>query len=335
MRKKYKDLLIYCVIVLLQILVILYWSREKTNYHVDELYSLGYSSCFTGGGDRTLYITTSLDFEFDKWISNYELKKYIMMSEQEKFYNVPLKAFVKDIIVGRNYFGLLNVSQSVLGISDVSQKAALLLNVLFFVGAEIALVYLLNCLNVEKHIVFLCLAMFGFSVYMISMVEYIRFYMLLIMIAVVVLCLFRNIWESDKWSTIIISDFIIVILVYIAYKDSELTMPFFGALLVCFTISSALAGKRKQVISCIIVFSLGLSFLLVTTNFIGILIKPTAYQYLNNVWVSSSLNISNASIGTMKEYLMWLAELLTNHLFHNNLYNFHKKNNNKSNFHNN
>lgn len=62
---KRRELIIFILIMFFQILTIVYWANEKCNYHVDELYSLGYASILTGKGDGAQYITMSPEFTFN------------------------------------------------------------------------------------------------------------------------------------------------------------------------------------------------------------------------------------------------------------------------------
>ncbi len=71
----------------------------------------------------------------------------------------------------------------------------------------------------------------------------------------------------------------------------------------------------RQFISGVIVFLGGIAYLLIKTDFIGILLRPNDYLYLKNVWITSSLNISETSSGSVKEYLYWLRGLLENYFF--------------------
>ena len=317
MTKKYKGILIFIVIIVIQVLVLVYWSNKKTNYHVDELYSMGYASCFTGEGDITWYITTSREFCFDKWIKVSELKKYILLSDEEKFFNAPVMSLARKLTGLRNYFGFLNIAESVADTVGVPLKGSLMLNVLLFAISEVFLIRLMKKLHTDYYVQCLSLTMFGFSSYMISMVEYVRFYMLLMMIALIVFNLLYDVWSTNKWLNIIAAEMGMGLFVYFAYLNSELTMPFFGALLICFIVALLCAKKWRQFILNVVVLVLGLVYLSITTSFLGILFNPKKYAYLENVWSASGQNIFNSSPSTVKEYFIWLKQLFESHFFSN------------------
>ena len=315
MTHKRRELLIYICIIAVQLLFVIYWAGVKTNYHVDELYSMGYARNFAIEGKRVQYITESPEFGFDKWINIEDLKKYLIVAEEERFQHSSFVNTVREFATGRNYFGLLNIAESVYISSDISSGAGVAMNIVFFILADISLILLMKRLNMSECVRYIALAMFGFSSYMISMVEYVRFYMLLIMLALVILNLFYDVWISQNWGSIILSELVALVLVYISFRNSELTMPFFGAFIVCFTLFSAITRRWKQFVSCVGMLVAGILYILVTTDYIGVLFRPDDYLYLENVWVTSSLNISSASVATVREYLMWLKQMLESHFF--------------------
>jgi len=53
--------LCYLLIMAMQVLVMLYWGTQKQNYHIDELYSMGYANSFVGTGDTATYIVPVLN----------------------------------------------------------------------------------------------------------------------------------------------------------------------------------------------------------------------------------------------------------------------------------
>ena len=137
-----RAMLIMVIIIILQVDTLLYWSSVKTSYHVDELYSMGYASSFTGQTYNSKYITTSKDFWFNKWISNSDLKEYIVMSDDESVFSAPFSVVMKKMVTGRNYMGLLNLAESLFGNGTISHRPGFILNVVFYILTDVFL-YLL------------------------------------------------------------------------------------------------------------------------------------------------------------------------------------------------
>ena len=127
------DIIVCMIIMLLQLLVVAYWFNCKINYHVDELYSIGYAKGYFAPGDYWEKITDKDDYKFDNWFRVYELKKYLILAENETVYNFSLVRILWKLLTGRSYFGLLNIAESFAG----SYIGGVLLNSIFFVIAEI------------------------------------------------------------------------------------------------------------------------------------------------------------------------------------------------------
>ena len=312
MKLKYRSSYIYIAIIMLQVLVLLYWAHIKTNYYIDELYSMGYASSFTGEGETARYITTSPDFHFNRWIENSAFKKYLLISNDEKVFNASPFKVVQKFITDRNYFGFLNMAESVAGYSSVSAGPGVLLNIVFFVLAEISQISLMKKLNIDERVRFLSVAMFGFSCYVISAAEFIRFYMMAIMLAFMMLNSFHKLWSANAWREIIGAEIIITIIAYFAYKNSELTIPFFVGLMGCFIVASYLKKRRRHLFSCITLCVCGVIYIALSSDYIGILLHPNNYPATTSVAVSASLKISKATFNTFCDFIMWLKNLLEN-----------------------
>ena len=312
---KVKKTIIYVLIIILQILVILYWTNKKTGYHIDELYSMGYASNLTGRGDCALYITTGSEFGFDKWIKNADLKKYLELSKEESIFNAPISEVIRGFITTRNYTYLLNIAESLLGDGTVSAKPAVYLNIVLFAIAEAFFAVLMKRVSIDERIRYLALIMFGFSGYMISMAVYVRFYMLVVMLAFMMLNCFYSLWIADTWKQTFMPIVLIMILAYLSLRNSEFTVPFFAAFIGCFIIACLIEKKRKQLLISLAVCICGFIYIVATTDFLGILLFPDKYSNVSVVWLSAGLSFRKITAGGLWEYFSWLIELLETHFF--------------------
>lgn len=317
LKLKMKKISIYIMIMVLQIIVILYWSNIKTNFFVDELYSLGYASNFTGEGDDARYISTSSDFRFNEWIENADLKKHLIMSDEEKAFEVAPQQFLYHFFTGRNYFGLLNVAESIAGCDYVSSKPAIILNIIFLILAEISLVSLMKKLKFDTKISYLSVAMFGFSCYVLSAALYIRFYMMVIMLMIMMLNALYKLWNSMTWRDALLSEITAYVLAFFAFKNSELTMVFFGSLMTVMVIAFIILKRWKHLIISTIFILVGIAYVALFTDYIGILFHPNNYSALGSVAVGASVNISNSSFDTVNNYALWVKNLFETSYFCN------------------
>lgn len=309
MKAKFMKILPYATIITLQIIVVLYWAGVKTNYHIDELYSMTHASGFTGQVYNSEYITTSRDFHFNEWTNNSILKKYLTVSDDEKAFNAPLSKVIGGIIKYRNYYGFLNVAESVFGYSDVSPIPGLFLNIVFFVITELLLILFLNKLGIDAHVKCLAIVHFGFSGYILSTVEYIRFYMLVIMLLMLMLNCFYGFWKADTWKQVFLCELGVLVAGYFSIQDSELTFFFLGGAIASLFIAIIMFRKLKQLISLIVLGIVGIVYLIYSTDYIGAVLNPAKYAAGSAVMKNASAAIHETSIGTVKSYLGWLKSV--------------------------
>ena len=315
-REKRKELLIYSCIIIAQVIVLLYWAHVKTNYFIDDLYSLGYASSFTGEGDTARYITRSPEFGFNEWISNAEFKKYLILNDNEKLIHTSFLNAVSKMLRGRMYFGLLNIAESIAGYSYVTARPAIVLNIILFVITEIMLILLMKKMNMDKKMSYLSLIMFGCSTYVISAAEYIRFYILVILFLILMLMCLYDFWQTDTWRKASISALGMGVIAYFSYKNSELTIPFFGGLVLFLIIISFFAKKRKQLIISFGMLLAGTLYIFLSTDFVDVLLYPENYtSQTAGVELSASNHIDTATVDTFKNYLTWARELFETHYF--------------------
>lgn len=306
---------IYALIMVLQILVILYWGSVKVNYNIDELYSKGYASNITGKPWNAQYITTGQDFRFREWVENAKYKEYVIVSEEERmFCESPLKA-ARLFLTWKNYMAFLNVAESIAGYSFVSSRPGLALNIVFFVLAEISLLALMKKLGMDDRVRALALAMFGLSRYVLSMAEYIRFYMLLTLFLLLALNLLHRLWNAETWRGIVLSEAGVAFLAYLSYKNSELSVAFFGALFVSYAIATVLAKKRRHILVNVIIGVAGIAYIGLMTPYIGILLHPERASVLEEVMREARINISGATFSTILDYLAWVRSMIETYYF--------------------
>lgn len=314
-RDKRREFLVFVVVIILQLAVILYWAFQKQNFFIDELYSMGYASTFTGRGDTAQYITTSPEWKFNEWVSNADYKHYIILSEDESIFRLSFVEAVAKFMKKNTYEGLLNIAESIYGYNILTARPGIILNILLFVFAEIELLLLLKKLKLNTVSCFLALTMYGFSGYVISMVEYIRFYMLITLFLLVTLNLFYRMLNSDRIMGFMMSGAVLLALMYLSYKNSELTIAYFGAICLCFMVALIVTKQKKKAILTCFAGVCGLLFVLRFTNYAAIFFNPNQYAYANPVAASNAQNIRDISIAKFINYAAWLYKLFMEYYF--------------------
>ena len=309
----YKKFTLY--IITLQIITVLYWGNQKKNYYIDDLYSISYAQSFTGQGDTAQYITTSSDFSFNEWIDSQSLKKHLILSDKEKFYRSSVSDFLDRLINRRNYYGLLNISESILGISPISVWPGIILNIFFLIVFDILLLLLLAKLGIDGKLRVLSLIMLGFSTYIISTTCYTRFYMLVIMLQLIVLSLIYKMWNSTKYTSITIYELATLITIYFSYKNSELTLIYFFGIEASIILFSIIMKRWKQLIVNISVCIIGVIYIAISINYIEIVTHPELFANSTSVAVRASNSITNFNVISLIRFLCGIGTIFATMYF--------------------
>ncbi len=311
-KQNKKTYIAYTIIILLQILVIIFWANKKTNYFIDEFYSMGYARGFTGIEPTAQYITLSSEWTYNEWHSNSEFKNQLYMTENSKIWKAPINKSIGNLITGRNYFGLLNLIESITGFDSVSNYPAVILNIILFVIAEIGLLALLTKLSVNLLPRLLALSMFGFSAYFISVAEYVRFYMLVVTLFIAMLNLFYRFWDANDTKKIIAYEIGIFAFAYFTLMNSELMGPFFACISFTFLIALLVSKKWKQLIAYSVGCIVGVTFIALFTGYFQTMLHPEGKDSLIAYIV---LSINEETIEFMKTYREWALELIADTMF--------------------
>lgn len=315
MAQKKKEYIIFTAIIILQIAFILFWAGRKTNYFIDEFMTMGYTRGLTGVEPTAQYIIYSPEWTFNEWHTNGEFKNQLLMTENTPLWKLPFFETVKLLVTGRNYFGLLNVVESMVGFRNVSYWPAVILNISFFAVACIFLISLMRKLSMSFFMQCMGLCLFGFSSYYISMAVYVRFYMLVAMLHILMLNLFYKLWEEARVPKIILYELGIFAIAYFSLKNTELTGPYFGCLSLIFLIGLLIARKWKQMISYSGFCLVGLGYIYFFTNYIQAILHPIGGNDLISAIVLGAKPENKDYIFLYDE---WVMDLLSDQLFGHN-----------------
>lgn len=307
---------ICCIIILAQVCTICYWVSNKAGYFIDELYSMGYVSNFTGKGDKAQYITTSPEWKVNEWVQNSEYKHYLVLSNEERITSIGFLEGIRLLFLKKNYFGFLNLFESVIGHGYISPWPGVALNIIFFVLAEIAFLVLLVKNRINEKIMYFSLASFGFSGYIIGLVGFIRFYTLVVLYLMIILNLVYDfLKENNIWKNAI-QLLTIAVIGYLSIKNTELTIVFIGALI---SLSVLVVLIKKQYKKCFLILLSVVGFIIyiaLQTDFLDALLHIDNYK--GSKLVSSTVKyLQNATIGRVKNYFLWIRNLLNIYFFEN------------------
>lgn len=232
------------VIVLLQCLMLLYWQNLRSNFFVDELYCFGYASSFIA--PESSYITDKPEWQCGEWMETDGLKGFLKVDSSESLQNLPLKEQLSLLTGKRTYMGLLNILMYDDGQdADFYQYAwsALFLNMWFFLISELLMAYCIKETTGSYGLMLLGIMMFGFSGIIAGMCEYVRFYMMTIMLMLIVVCCHLAIWKDKSVLRCLAFEMIAFVCAYYALMHSELMLVTCGTFF-CFFFAGMLCRKR-------------------------------------------------------------------------------------------
>ncbi len=76
------------IIIAIQLLLMGYWSIQKTNYYIDEMFSMGYAHTFIHPKEDIVYINFSKDWVNEKWIDNGVLKDQLETTKEDGVFTI-------------------------------------------------------------------------------------------------------------------------------------------------------------------------------------------------------------------------------------------------------
>lgn len=319
MKKGSKIYFVYLAIIVLQVLNLIYWANVKVNYHIDELFSMGYANSYTE--DVNPYITSTEDWRFNEWLNNAELQKYLWISEGKEIYSMPLgQAIIKLTTASDNHSGLLNLAESLSGYDTVSKWPGIFLNIFIFIVAELVLIALAGRLKLSKWATALFLILFGFCGYTIGLVEFIRFYMLVVLMAFVMIFFHSVIWTSDRTWQIVVCEIGSFAMACLGLNNSELMLVYSGALMGCFFIALLLTKQRKKLGMYAVMLCAAVIYLACKTDWLDVLFHVGYYAETGGDKLSkvttNIVDMSGGSIaGQLKQCKTWLYNLYVSYYF--------------------
>ena len=262
-----------------QVLVMLYWMRQKSNYFIDELFSMGYAHTYTFDWKHRGYINASDVWKEGQWIPNSLLKDQIEVSPEDSLLNKPLGTAVPMLLLRRTYHGILNILMSSFSPGAVGKVPGIVFNIIIFCLTQIVLFRICYDLTENHWVSLAVLTMYGYSLAAISFVMYIRFYCFVVLLFLLALRVHQLIRKTDRLPLAFAGTIVSLVLLFFAMKDSELVFVLGGSLIAAFMLDLILCHQfRKLLLYFLTIVPLSIVYLINKTPFIDILLHPSQYR---------------------------------------------------------
>lgn len=302
-------------IVLFQMAVIACWAGQRSNYYIDELFSFGSAHSFTFEKKDVYYVNNSPEFRYETWVENRVLKEQLVVTEAESLLRLnPLNA-VRRVLLGRNYHGILNLLMAVFSPGRISAIPALVFNLLLFSLAQLVLFGIMREMTDSYSVSALAILMYGCSGMAVMTVLYVRFYMLVTLLLLLILRIHQVMWRDRSLIRCESLTILGMVLLYLAFKDSELVFVIGGALVGVYALGLLLGKQwKKAALYILTIFPVSLIYALMKTSLIDMALNPAKYAGGDGAegWMMEKLLTVNKGrvIALIGKYLEWVSSLL-------------------------
>ena len=315
LKKNYVRGILIAGVLILQLALISFWTSQRSNYYIDELFSFGSAHSFTYDKKDIMYINRSAEWQYESWVDNGLLKKQLEVATDESLLSQTPVQGIRMLLTRRNYHGILNLLMSLFSQGKPSMIPAIVLNMILFVFAQLILYIIMKELTGSFAIAGLTIYMYGFSAMAIATVLYIRFYMLVTLLLLLLVRLHQIMWRQKNLIRCELLTLLSMVLIYFAMKDSELVF-IIGASLVTAYAAALLVNKhfKKARVYIVTIFPVSLIYAETKTNFIDITLNLEKYTKGDGAeaWMTSKLLTVNKDrvISLVFKYLGWISDLL-------------------------
>ena len=183
--------IIVCVLIA-QLAMIAFWTAQRSNYYIDEFFTFEYTHSFTFDKKDVVHSVRSESWQYEQWIDNAVQKRLMEVTEAESLLSQPPMEGLRMLLTRRNYYGLLNLAMAAFASGRITAVPAIVLNAVMFILAQFILYRIAKELTGSFAISAMTVSMYGFSAIAINMVLYVRFYMLVTLLMVLLLRLHRS-----------------------------------------------------------------------------------------------------------------------------------------------
>lgn len=293
-RNKFK--MVFVILLFVQILYMMYWGHEKSGFYVDEFFTFDNAHYMSASTPQRVKMYDADYMEYGKWFDMSELKATLTVEKSNSLLNDGLVYNIK-ALMKKPYMTLLNYVETVFFEGELNKWSGISMNILFFAIGQIFLYMLAKKITNSEAASLLTAAMFGFSGIAVSMVAFVRFYMLVNMWMLIFLYLHSLMWTENNLRKNILYEVLAMAVLYPAFKNSPLAMIEGGIMIALFSIALIVRKRKQQLLFYALpIFAGGTLYVALFTNYMQILF------HLNAV-AGGSTGVGVAAVSLVKNLL--------------------------------
>lgn len=318
-KKACKWQIILIVLLAIQLFYMIYWGTQKAGYYVDEFFTFDNAHYISACTPNRVKLYDADFLTYDEWHEVADIKSTLTVSREESLLADPFGYNVKTWINKGPYSCLLNYVQATFFDGKLSKWSAISLNILLFILNQIALYVLTLRISKNKLTAVFATAIYGFSGMAASMTVYVRFYMLITLWMTLFALCHVLMWESDHLKKNLIFEVLTLIALYLAYKNSPLSVIYGVGLIITFLV--ALVYKKRYLqAACygIPVIGGGLFYATFMTNYMKYFLNPTKYvdaEVSSSATASLLSGLTTLNFSNVVSRVMELAHVICRYLF--------------------
>ena len=231
------------LIVFVQLLALCHWGGVKTNFYVDELYSMEHAALFTENVSTAHYFTDDENVKEEQWIPAGPIRENCTATREKSLLREPPLRILKRLVKQRNYNGLLNIAMTFADPTPFNPRGGLVLNLIIFIVLQVSMIGFLRRLHISDPVLLMAITAFGFSSLVTSQAIFIRFYLLTLLYILWIFDLHLIMWQSRRPAVHLAGEAFAFLLMYLAFRNSELVLIVAGSLAIAFSI--ILLSKKR------------------------------------------------------------------------------------------
>ncbi|MCI8984423.1 MAG: hypothetical protein HFI60_00520 [Lachnospiraceae bacterium] len=300
-----KNIRIFCIVVIVQCIVIMTWGTQKERLNVDEMFTMEGAK---QGGNGMRYWDISEDF-YGNEHTNAEFLSHLTVYEDELLIYQGLPTVIKSLGNRNLYYVIINLAASIYP-GHIPWLVGVVVNLIYFVIAQFVLYLLMQ--EIHSDVAALCsVIIYGFSAGAISMVLYVRCYMMLTMLELLLVYLYIRFVKTEKWWERLICLICSGVLALVSYRTHQFGTILFAVITALFLIYIVANKKKKCMVWLTAVYGI---------LFVGGIrvILPRIHGFLSgNIAELFYCSVKNISLEQLFLQFLQLSKIIAEHLFAN------------------
>lgn len=273
------SIFILAIVIALQCGTMFYWGSQKTGYYIDELFTFEYAQNINNHKDSIEYMDDSPLWEVEEWLSVKDLKTRFTMEEGESVFDLPLPLTIKKFFFDRNYMWIINALETFFGGDYPPKWICICFNIFVLILFQLLLFFFFDhCLKFDIRVALLAVTMWGFCPLALGLSVFCRFYSWTLFLFLITIVLHKLMWDCKSIRGNLLYELAVVLVLWLAFKNSELIFVLGGALVLFFTAGLIVRKRYSQAACyCLPLVVGGLIVAWKKTSFLKVISHPSLY----------------------------------------------------------